>query len=136
MYFIMPVVIQLPFVAFMLKFQRRCFKIDHFKLLSLVSRTKVRYINLVLRGIIFFSTLDREICFQNIYREISTVVVPVPHLIFATSPPVFHMLKQTRPQAPSSSFLLGTKLLLLLLLFWWSCRYKRIVLSQEHVDKR
>lgn len=40
MYFIMPIVIQLPFVAFMLKFQRRSFKIDHFKLLSLVSRTE------------------------------------------------------------------------------------------------
>ena len=118
MYFIMPVVIQLPFVAFMLKFQRRSFKIDHFKLLSLVSRTEGAVYKSSFKGDYVFSTLDREICFQNIYHEISTVVVPVRHLIFATSPPVFHMLKQKRPRAPKSSFLLGTKLLLLLLLFW------------------
>ena len=52
--------------------------------------------------------------FSHPDNEISTVVVPVSHLIFATSPPVFHMLKQKKPQAPESSFLLGTKLLLLL----------------------
>ena len=58
MYFIMPIVIQLPFVAFMLKFQRRSFKIDHLKLLSLVSRTEGAVYKSSFKGDYVFSTQD------------------------------------------------------------------------------